>query len=395
MKITSIEGIPVRLARPREQALGTAGSPTALEGSDSSYRWSPAVQALYSIHFETALVKVTIDDGRTGWGEAQAPLAPQVACEIVRLLLAPVLTGVEFDGSTHTIRCLWDRMYQTMRVRGQTGGFMLDAISGVDIALWDLAGKVQGRPVSGLIAEESADCVPAYYSGVPGGTAAQAAGHASAAAGQGFRVFKLFYDGEAENLLQRMDAIAAAVPESRMAVDALWRLTPESGASFGAELDRRNALWLEAPLPPEDAGAHRELARNIRTPLAVGESYRTVFELQPFLRDGVAGFVQPDLGRCGLTEFLRIAREARAAGAEVVPHVSIALGPQIAAAIHAAAAAGCRWLEYNPNVFSVANKYLRTPLCIENASYAVPAGPGLGIAVEEEKLRAAILPDRI
>src|SRR5215475_16202893 len=189
MKITSVEAIPVRLERPREPGVGTAGTPTGLESGSGDYRWSSAVNTLYSIHFETALVKITTDTGFTGWGEAQAPLAPEVACEIVRLLLTPVLIGAEFDGSAEAIGGLYDRMYQSMRVRGQTGGFMLDAISGCDIALWDLAGKIQGRPVARMIAEEAAGCVPAYYSGVPGATAAQAAENASAVARQGFRMF--------------------------------------------------------------------------------------------------------------------------------------------------------------------------------------------------------------
>ncbi len=102
--------------------------------------------------FETALVRIRTSDGLTGWGEAQAPLAPEVACAIIDNLLAPILVGAEFSGSVAEIRRMWDRMYTSMRVRGQTGGFMLDAISGLDIALWDLAGKSAGKPVAELIA---------------------------------------------------------------------------------------------------------------------------------------------------------------------------------------------------------------------------------------------------
>ena len=68
-------------------AVGTAGSPTTLSGQDARYRLSEQVGCLYSEHFETALVKVTLDSGLVGWGEAQAPLAPEVACSIVELLL--------------------------------------------------------------------------------------------------------------------------------------------------------------------------------------------------------------------------------------------------------------------------------------------------------------------
>jgi galactonate dehydratase len=130
-----------------------------------------------------------------------------------------------------------------------------------------------------------------------------------------------------------------------------------------------------------------ELARTIRTPLAVGESYRTAREMAPFITSRSVGFAQPDLGRCGITEFRRIQRDARAAGIAVAPHVSIAMGPQIAAAVHTAAAARCPWLEFNPNVLTIANAYLHSPLAMKAASYVVPRAPGLGIDVNEEKLR--------
>ncbi len=380
MKIASIEAIPVRLPRSREQAVGTAGSPTQLQAGASCYRWSNAVNALYPIHFETALVKLVTDSGLIGWGEAQAPLAPEVACEIVRLLLRPVLEGVEFDGSPVSISSLWDSMYQTMRVRGQTGGFMLDAISGVDIALWDLAGHIHGKPVAALIAGsgEIPATVPAYLSGLSGEII-----------GEGFRVIKLFHDKQPADLFARMDALTAGYgPDLRIAVDALWRLEGESAVAFGLELDRRNALWLEAPLAPEDAAAHGRLARAIRTPLAAGESYRTRYEIAPFLNERAIKIVQPDLGRCGITEFLKIAALARAENLQIIPHVSIALGPQIAAAIHVAAAYGCELLEYNPNVLGVANEYLVNPIVVSSTAYDVPELPGLGIEINESRLRS-------
>jgi D-galactarolactone cycloisomerase len=93
--------------------------------------------------------------------------------------------------------------------------------------------------------------------------------------------------------------------------------------------------------------------------------------------------VQPDLGRTGITEALRIARAAEARGLIVIPHVSIALGPQIAAAIHfASAIPNCPMLEFNPNVLSVANRFLEVPIRFEETNYLVPESPGLGVKLE-------------
>jgi galactonate dehydratase len=396
MKIARVQALPVRLPHAREAALGTAGSPTALAGSGSGYHRSPAVGALYSTRFETALVKVTLDNGLAGWGEAQAPLAPQVVCSIVGLLLRPVLEDAPFDGAPERIATLWDAMYSTMRVRGQTGGFMLDAISGVDLALWDLAGQIAGRPVAALLsAFPPRAAVPAYLSGVSGSSTQARVEWARPFAAAGFRTAKIFFDDTPEALFDTVRALQGDLG-LEVAVDALWRLTPDSAPAFCASLDRLGARWLEAPLPPEDPLAHGALARSIRTPLALGESYRTCHELAPFFRERAVAVVQPDLGRCGLTEGLRIAELARRHGVPVVPHVSIAMGPQIAAAIHfAAALPDCPMLEFNPTVFEVANRFLAGPLRLEETAYRLPSAPGLGAVVIEDALRAENLESEI
>ncbi|MBC7924592.1 MAG: mandelate racemase/muconate lactonizing enzyme family protein, partial [Bryobacteraceae bacterium] len=185
------------------------------------------------------------------------------------------------------------------------------------------------------------------------------------------------------------DAIReATAPEAQIAADALWRLDPGSALPFSAELDRRNAFWLEAPLLPEDVAAHAKLARAIRTPLALGESYRTRWEMEPFFREQAMRYAQPDLGRTGISEGRQIARLAASWDVAVVPHLSIALGPQIAAAIHfAASTENCPMLEFNPSVLEVANRYLSHPVELTGAAYVVPGGPGLGIDLLEGELR--------
>ena len=375
MKIANIQAVPFHAERDTPAVTGTAGSPAKLQAG-GTYRWAENYPVLYSTRFETALVRVTLDNGLAGWGEAQAPVAPEVACSIIDHILTPILSGVEFEGSIGEIEALWWRMYSAMRVRGQTGGFMLDAIAGIDLALWDLAGKIAERPVSGLIGDARSR-VPAYLSGLPatGGI-------------EGFRRVKIFHHADVGRLLRECDEVQSQ--GAQIAVDALWRLTPETAPAFEGELAKRSALWLEAPLQPESARMHGELARAVQTPIAIGESYRTLFELEPFFEAGAMRIVQPDLGRTGITEGLRIAREAERRGIEVIPHVSIAMGPQIAAAIHfAAAVPNCRLLEFNPNVLSTANRYLRAPLRVEEQAYVVPDEPGLGVAYNPNLSSAA------
>ncbi len=378
MKIATIEAIPVRMARDLDAATGTAGSPNLLLG-EGDYRWSSDYPCLYPTHIETALVRVTLDSGLVGWGEAQAPLAPEVACMIVEKLLRPAIEGDAFEGAREDIERLWSRMYAAMRVRGQTGGFMLDAISGVDLALWDLAGKIAGKPVAALLSESPRKTVPAYLSGVAGATLHDKIHYADRFHQDGFRIFKIYHGSDWGAILDQVDALHDRLSgDVEVAVDALWHVLP----SDAVRLDSHDALWLECPLMPEEFAAHLELARHLSTPLALGESYRTLRELEPFFDRRVMGWVQPDLGRVGITESMRIAARAASSGVRVVPHVSIAMGPQIAAAIHfAAAAPACELCEYNPKVLEVANRFVDEPIRLEGASYVVPDRPGLGIDV--------------
>jgi galactonate dehydratase len=303
-------------------------------------------------------------------------LAPEVVCAIVEQLLSPALVGLDFEGTPSHIAQLWERMYSTMRVRGHSGGFMLDAMSGVDIALWDLAGLMADKPVCELLSNSPKRTIPAYLSGTSGSCAQECADFASRYADEGINLVKLYYESDWNDLLDIADKLPQVMC---FGVDALWHLPPKDAVSMALELDARNARWLECPLYPEEVEAHAVLAAAVKTPIAIGESYRSLHELRPFL--GIAKIIQPDLGRCGITGSMRI---AEGFAGEIVPHLSIAMGPQIAAAIHfAAAASHCNLCEFNPNVLDTANAFLENPLVREGAHYKVPQGPGLGIEWSE------------
>jgi galactonate dehydratase len=386
LKIARVEVFPIRMPRDLNRATGTAGSPSQLGEVAGAYRWSSTVPALYSEFIETSLVKVTLDDGMYGWGESQAPLAPRVSAVIIEDLLGPVIVGTEFDGLRTTIETIWSRMYQSMRVRGQTGGFMLDAISGIDIALWDLAGKIHEKPVARLISDSARVRVPAYLSGVAGDSASNRAEYAAGHAG--FDAFKVFFDSSSDSLVELLERLRARLGDSaRIAVDALWRLSLPESSSLLRNLEKMGLFWLEAPFQPDEFDPHVELARDYCFPIALGESYRTRWELRPFLKARLLRFVQPDLGRSGITETLRIAAAGAESGSEMVPHVSIALGPQIAAAVHVAASVPtCPMCEYNPSVFATSNRFLCDPLKMDGAAYRLPESPGLGVELRESDL---------
>src|SRR3712207_5936116 len=113
---------------------------------------------------QSCLVKVTADDGTVGWGEGHAPLGPRATAAVVVDVLAPLLVGKD----PLAVEMLWERMYGSMRLRGHVAGYQLEAIAGVDIALWDLAGKLLDLPVYRLLGGPFRTALPAYASGVPG-----------------------------------------------------------------------------------------------------------------------------------------------------------------------------------------------------------------------------------
>ena len=158
MRITRVEVIPLRVKR-EEAYLGVLPKDADYE----AYFLRPPYRALYSAYFETAFVKITTAEGVVGWGEALAPVAPEVVQQVIEQLLAPALIGRDpQDGNV-----LWNIMYDLMRERGYYGGFMLDAISACDIALWDLRGKILGQPICQLLGGAFRERIPCYVSGLP------------------------------------------------------------------------------------------------------------------------------------------------------------------------------------------------------------------------------------
>jgi D-galactarolactone cycloisomerase len=368
MRIKRVEAKAVRLDRDAAKAQGGAGSPHRLVGGAGDYKWSEHYPALYSTRFETCVVKVTLEDGTVGYGEAQAPLAPGVPAEIVRSLLSVAVEGEELVPDVAGIGRLWDRMYSTMRVRGQCGGFMLDAMAGVDLALWEIAVKLHGRPLRTLIGGVAKPTVKAYVSGTPGRTVGERLAFVGRWWEAGFDTFKLYFESDWDLLLEQIDRMQEEFEGVQVAVDALWHLPEERAVECAEELAERRVLWLECPLLPEDVAGHVELVNETGVRLALGESYRTRWEAAPFFEKEILTYWQPDLGRSGVSETLQLAAMAKKWGVAIVPHVSIALGPQLRAAVEVSAGLGnSPMCEFNPSVVEMANRYEKAPGFVLNA----------------------------
>jgi D-galactarolactone cycloisomerase len=384
MKITNVTAYAIKIPRDLNTARGTAGSPAPLQESASAYRFAATYQTLYSSQIETALIKIETDAGLIGWGEAQAPVAPEVVCTIIKTILAPLLLGE--NALAH--ERLWSRMYNAMRVRGHVGSFLLDALAGIDTALWDLKGKAYNARLCDLLGGPFASELPAYISGLSGATDAERIAQAADYHQAGFQAFKLFLDGEPTAVLQLHDGLRARLGDQpKLMLDGLWRLAPADALLLGRELDARKAAWLEAPLKPEDVHGHARLAASLDTPIALGECWRTRWEMRPFFDAGAVEVFQPDIGRTGITEGLKLCALAEMHNVPVALHLSIGLGVQIAAALHVAASIpNLMFVECNPKVWQVAETLLKSALPVGAGVVGIPAGVGLGIEIDEDKL---------
>ncbi|NOT61288.1 MAG: mandelate racemase/muconate lactonizing enzyme family protein [Acidobacteria bacterium] len=388
MKITNITAYAIKIPRDLTEARGTAGSPAPLQAGASDYRFAATYQTLYSTKIETALIKIETDAGIIGWGEAQSPVAPEVVGTIIKTILAPILIGE--DPLAH--ERLWSRMYNAMRVRGHVGSFLLDAIAGIDTALWDIKGKALNARVCDLLGGPFARELPAYVSGLSGSDDAARIAQAADYQERGFNAFKLFMDDEPEAMLRLHDGLREKLgSKAKLMIDTLWRMEQGEAVRFGRELDARKVTWFEAPLKPEDVIGHARLAAAIDTPIAIGECWRTRWEMKPFFDAGAVEILQPDIGRSGITEGMKLCALAELHNVPVAFHISIGLGVQIAAALHVAASIpNLMLVECNPQVWQVAETLLKASLPIGAGAVGIPDGAGLGIEINEEKLKPFI-----
>ncbi|GAB3447309.1 mandelate racemase/muconate lactonizing enzyme family protein [Actinophytocola sediminis] len=356
-------------------ALADGSAPSA------GYAVRPPWRSVYSDRYETLLVRVTAEDGTTGWGEALAPVAPEVPAAIVNLLLAPVLTGM----SATAPRPAWSRLRDLMRERGHLVGHQADALAAVDIALWDLAGRVTGRRVTDLLGGAFREEIPVYVSGLPKPTDAERATLAGEWAAGGARRVKLHLGNGVAADLSTVDAVRAAAPGLRIAVDAHWAYSVTDALRLAAGLAERDVWFLEAPLAPEDVAGHAELVARSAVPVAVGEALRNRYEFADWVSRRALRIAQPDVARTGITEAMAITEVCAAGHVPVAPHHSVGLGIALAAGLAVSAAVeDLPSFEYQPTSFAVGNRILSVSPTVGAHTMSLPTGPGLGVEVDAD-----------
>lgn len=376
MKIVDIKTYVVK---PQNKTAYMAGKSKNETLPQSDYFRRPNLEMLFSTKMESILVKITTDEEIVGWGEAQAPLAPEAVQAVVETLLKPCLLGEDpLKPQAH-----WWTMYKTMRGRGQVSGFMLDAIAACDIALWDIMGKVAGMPIYKLLGGEHRTKLPVYVSGL---TEDDIVNKCKRWVEKGFTVLKLKLGFTPEKDIEITRSVREAVgPEVRLALDVHWKYWDYDAIRLGRTLEQLGVFFLESPVPTEEVDGLARVAQSLDLPIASGEEYRTAFEYRDRLVKQAFDIIQPDVGRTGISEFRKICELGETFGCPCAPHIGIGLGVYVAATLQISAAiSNFLVVEYQPSLLPLANEVLEEELFCQEGLFYVPDKPGLGITVKEE-----------
>lgn len=335
-------------------------------------------RTIYPTVDRSVLVRITASDGTIGWGETYGIVAPQAIVAIVADVLAPMLVGRE----PVDIPAIWDDLYALMRVRGHWSGYFTDAIAGIDIALWDLAGKLAKRRVVDLLGGARRDRIPAYASGLPRETLAERVALAEKLVAEGFRGIKfaavISHEGVVTEIRALREALGADVA---LMVDLHWKYAPTEAITLIRALEPYRPYFVEAPCAPEDIDGQADIARNVGIRIAGGEEWSTIFQVRPRIEHRCVGVVQPEVAHTGLSQFVAIGRLAEEQGIAVIPHATIGVGIFHAASLHAAASLrDVPFHEHQHSVFDANLRFVETTMRCQNGFFELPDGSGLGVA---------------
>ena len=329
------------------------------------------------------LVQIETDEGITGLGSCSGN--GELIEVIVGKVLKPLLIGMD----PTEIDEIWDKAY----VRGGhkefgTRGIGVVALSGIDIALWDILGKVRGVPIYQLLGGRWRDRVPVYATALYPEEPSKVAKRARGFAEQGFHGVKIKVGFDLDQDIGIVRAVRQELGKDfTVMTDANQGYCVDVGLKAAEAFSQYGVFWLEEPLFVDDIEGHAQLREKGRVPIAVGENLNTYYAFENFVARGAVDFLQPDVARAGgITEIRKIAALAANHNMNVSFHTwgdAVAL----AASLHLSAAlkeCGVMELDYTYNPLRA--ELLKEPLELKNGFMIPPDKPGLGVELDPQTL---------
>ena len=346
----------------------------------------------------TVIVELLTDEGVTGWGEAlcHGLQPPEIAAAIIDTALKPIVVGQDpFD-----VDVLWERMYNRTRPFGQKGA-VPNAISAVDIAVWDCMGRALCKPVHKLLGGAYRTEVQPYATGFyrrkggvyPDEAIAEAKGHVA----KGFKAMKLKIGFGLEDDIAYIRSVRDAIgPGPKIMVDANHAYTVGAARRLLKAIEPAQIHWFEEPISPEDIDGYKELKSLTDVYIAAGENEFTKFGFREWISRRAVDILQPDLCAAGgFTECRKISALAQAWHTPIVPHVwgagiAQAASLQFVATLPPAPLAlypSEPMLEYDQSAHPFRQDLIHGAITMnDKGMVAIPDGPGLGIEVNRDIL---------
>lgn len=322
---------------------------------------------------DVVLVEVSTDTGLTGWGEAFGYVCPATTMAAVDEMIAPQARGLEAPDAAG-ISSFMERIQRNLHLFGRYGITMF-AISGLDIALWDLAAKAEGVPLHRLLGRAQRSRIPAYASLLRIGTPELVAGECEAALRRGYEAIKL-HETTIPAVFAARQAIGAGIP---LMVDMNCPLDGAEAIAFAQACRAAAPKFIEEPVwPPEDFATLADVRSKGGLDLAAGENACTVHQFRQMMSAGAVNYAQPSVTKVGgITEYLRVVALADEMDVKLAPH-SPYFGPGLLATL--------QLLSLRNDGTFVELFYTNRAACLwggrvepdSNGTVAVPDGPGLG-----------------
>ena len=397
MRIKTVDSFVVRIpfddTRPFSGAISTRAAP-AEQHDDLTTTYPPRwrTTAVYTDRIEAVIVRIETNNGFVGWGEIHTPVVGEISKVVVDHLLAPLI----HNHDPRDIHPLWEKMYASMRIRGQMSGYQLEAMSGIDIALWDIVGKAVKVPIAKLLGGKIRNQVPVYASCLPaipltsdGDGVRQIVDRACTLVEQGYRAFKIKLGGSVENDQAVLEQLRQAVGDKigiAVYVNGAYDLALARRA--GRMMQAFNVQWIEDPLTPENMHDYSRLARFLDVPIAGGGSLNNRWQFNDYLSNAAFDLIQPDVSRAGgLSECRRIAMLADTYGIPFAPHVSRGTAIYMAASLQwAASGTNLMTCEWPVDQERAGNGILNEPFQFAAGYVTLNDEPGLGIHIDETAL---------
>lgn len=362
MRITEVRAELLRMPLPRPMQSGSSGG---IKGGPVG-------------RINMPVVFITTEDGTRGLGYSWSLLGGDTATRcVLRDDFAPLLIGEDALDNER----LWHKLYRRLQTVGRRG-LVTQAQAAVDLALWDIKGKIAGLPIYKLLGgcRESAPCY-----GSDGGwlymSVAEMVKAFEEYLAQGMIGVKMKIGHENPKVdIQRVREVRKALGDDVwIAVDANQKWDFPTAVRVGRELEQLGIAWFEEPLLCEDIPGHARLAAALDIPIAMGETLGSRFEFDAYIRAHAADILQPDIVRVGgITEMVKVATMAEVAQLPVAPHHMMESTIQVACGVMSSAP-----IEYMPWIAAA----FAEPAEIKNGCMLPPQKPGLGLEIPEETIK--------